>query len=81
MTTTVNVPEDARCHTCNGSGAAPGTSTHTCDRCGGKGTLDDNQGLFSLSHGLPAVQRPGDAWSTPRARPATAPGPSGGPAR
>jgi len=49
VTTTVNLMEDTRCHTCNGSGAAPGTSTHTCDRCGGKGTLDDNQGLFSLS--------------------------------
>ena len=59
VTTSVNVPEDARCHTCNGSGAAPGTATHTCDRCGGRGTLDDNQGLFSLSHGLPQVQRPG----------------------
>jgi molecular chaperone DnaJ len=29
VTTTVNVPADTRCHTCNGSGAAPGTSTHT----------------------------------------------------
>ena len=49
VTVTVNLPEDTRCHTCKGSGAAPGTSTHTCDRCGGQGTLDDNQGLFSLS--------------------------------
>jgi molecular chaperone DnaJ len=49
VTTTVNVAEDARCHTCKGSGAKPGTSTHTCDRCGGSGTLNEPQGLFSLS--------------------------------
>ncbi len=49
VTTTVNVAEDVRCHTCKGSGAAPGTSSHTCDRCGGSGTLNEPQGLFSLS--------------------------------
>ncbi|MGH9043999.1 MAG: molecular chaperone DnaJ [Acidimicrobiales bacterium] len=49
VTTSVNVPQDVRCRTCKGTGAAPGTSTHVCDRCKGRGTLDDNQGLFSLS--------------------------------
>lgn len=48
VTTSVNVPEDVRCTTCKGSGAAPGTASHTCPRCGGKGTVDENQGLFSL---------------------------------
>ncbi len=48
-TVTVTLPTDARCHTCAGSGAAPGTGSRTCDRCGGRGSLDDNQGLFSLS--------------------------------
>src|SRR5580700_10552000 len=38
VTTSVNVPQDTRCRTCNGSGAAPGTSTHVCDRCNGRGT-------------------------------------------
>lgn len=49
VTASVTIPEDVRCHTCNGTGAAPGTTTHTCPRCEGRGTLDDNQGLFSLS--------------------------------
>ncbi|HEY3942817.1 MAG TPA: molecular chaperone DnaJ [Acidimicrobiales bacterium] len=49
VTTAVHVAQDQRCHTCHGSGAAPGSDVHTCERCGGKGTLDDNQGLFSLS--------------------------------
>jgi molecular chaperone DnaJ len=65
VTASVNVPEDVRCHTCNGSGAAPGTSTHTCPRCNGKGTLDDNQGLFSLSTVCPTCNGRGTVVDTP----------------
>ena len=65
VTVTVNLPEDTRCHTCKGSGAAPGTSTHTCDRCGGQGTLDDNQGLFSLSTVCPKCNGRGTLVDTP----------------
>jgi molecular chaperone DnaJ len=65
VTTTVNLPEDSRCHVCNGSGAAPGTSSHTCERCGGKGTLDDNQGLFSLSTVCPTCNGRGTTVDTP----------------
>jgi len=64
-TTSVNLPEDVRCHTCNGTGAAPGTGTHTCDRCGGRGTLDDNQGLFSLSTVCPKCNGRGTLVDTP----------------
>ena len=65
-TTSVNLAEDSRCHTCNGTGAAPGTATHTCDRCGGRGTLDDNQGLFSLSTICPKCNGRGTIVDTPR---------------
>jgi len=65
VTVTVNLPEDARCRTCNGTGAAPGTSSHTCDRCGGKGMLDDNQGLFSLSTICPKCNGRGTLVDTP----------------
>ena len=65
VTTSVNVPQDTRCRTCNGSGAAPGTSAHTCDRCGGRGTLDDNQGLFSLSTVCPKCNGRGTVVDTP----------------
>ena len=64
-TAQVFVPEDVRCHTCNGSGAAPGTSTHTCPRCNGKGTLDDNQGLFSLSTICPVCNGRGTVVDVP----------------
>ena len=49
VTTSVNVTSDASCSTCNGTGAAPGTSPVICSGCGGRGVLDDNQGLFSFS--------------------------------
>ena len=37
------------CHTCGGSGAAPGTSPHTCPRCNGSGFVSRNQGAFGFS--------------------------------
>jgi molecular chaperone DnaJ len=64
-TVSVNVPEDVRCHVCNGTGAAPGTSTHTCPTCHGKGILDDNQGLFSLSTVCPTCNGRGTVVDTP----------------
>jgi molecular chaperone DnaJ len=38
-----------RCNTCHGSGARPGTSTHTCPNCGGSGMIMLNQGGFGFS--------------------------------
>ena len=46
-------------------GAAPGTSTHTCPRCGGTGSLNDNQGLFSLSTVCPECIGRGTLFDTP----------------
>jgi molecular chaperone DnaJ len=49
VTTTVHVTSDAACDTCHGSGARPGTMPQVCSVCGGRGVLDDNQGVFSFS--------------------------------
>ncbi len=49
ITTTVNVTSEAVCHTCAGTGAAPGTAPVVCPVCGGQGVINDNQGLFSFS--------------------------------
>jgi molecular chaperone DnaJ len=49
ITTTVNITSDTACGTCNGTGAAPGTTPVICSTCGGRGVTDDNQGLFSFS--------------------------------
>ncbi len=65
VTTAVHVTTDARCRTCSGSGAAPGTSPVTCPRCGGTGALQDNQGLFSLSQICPECGGRGTIVTTP----------------
>jgi molecular chaperone DnaJ len=65
ITTSVNVTTDVRCHTCHGSGAAPGTQPMTCPQCGGTGSLQDNQGLFSLSQICPRCGGRGTIIGTP----------------
>ena len=65
VTTSVNLTTDVRCHTCSGTGAAPGTQPVTCPRCGGTGTLQDNQGLFSLSQICPQCGGRGTVVTTP----------------
>jgi len=49
VTTSVNLTSDAACTTCHGTGAAPGTSPVICPVCGGRGVIDENQGVFSFS--------------------------------
>jgi molecular chaperone DnaJ len=45
----ITVPKQARCGTCGGSGAAPGSSPRTCPRCNGRGVDAESQGFFSIS--------------------------------
>jgi molecular chaperone DnaJ len=49
----VNVVSAAICQTCGGTGSKPGSLPITCPRCGGTGTLNDNQGMFSLASPCP----------------------------
>ena len=49
MTTTLHLTSDAQCSTCQGSGVWPGMTPKLCPQCGGRGVIDDNQGLFSFS--------------------------------
>ncbi len=65
VTTTVNVTSEATCTTCHGSGAAPGTTPIVCSRCGGRGVVSDNQGLFSFSRACPQCGGRGMVVETP----------------
>ena len=53
VTTSVHLTSDAACASCKGSGAKPGSHPTVCSRCGGRGVLDDNQGMFSFSQPCP----------------------------
>ncbi len=45
----LQVPMQARCDTCHGTGAKPGTTPIVCPRCEGRGVENQGQGAFSIS--------------------------------
>jgi len=49
ITTTLHLTSDAGCTTCHGTGSKPGSAPSVCSNCGGRGVIDENQGLFSFS--------------------------------
>ncbi len=65
VTTTVTLPSTDACHTCGGSGAAPGTGFVTCERCGGSGFIQADQGPFAMSSVCPVCQGRGGRIVTP----------------
>jgi DnaJ-class molecular chaperone with C-terminal Zn finger domain len=63
--TTVPVSLELACHTCHGTGAAPGTAPITCPRCGGSGQVATSQGLFALQQPCPLCHGMGTIVETP----------------
>ena len=62
---TVPVTLELACHTCHGTGAAPGTAPTTCPVCGGSGVVATSQGLFALQEPCPRCHGTGTIVETP----------------
>jgi molecular chaperone DnaJ len=65
VTTTVSLPSNEACHTCKGTGGAPGSEFVTCDRCHGRGVINDDQGPFAMSSVCPVCQGRGGRFASP----------------
>src|ERR671938_474744 len=63
--TTVPVQLELACHTCHGTGAAPGTAPQTCPQCNGSGVVATSQGLFALQQPCPRCHGMGSIVDTP----------------
>lgn len=65
LETKVQVPRHQSCETCDGSGAAEGTSARSCDTCGGHGQVRVQQGFFSLTRPCPDCSGAGKVIDSP----------------
>jgi len=65
VTTTVTLPSNDACHTCKGTGGAPGSEFVTCERCHGRGVINDDQGPFAMSSVCPICQGRGGRFASP----------------
>jgi molecular chaperone DnaJ len=62
---TVPVQLELACHTCHGTGAAPGTAPTTCPQCSGSGVVATSQGLFALQQPCPRCHGTGSIVEQP----------------
>src|SRR5258705_1848846 len=62
---TIPVELELACHTCHGTGAAPGTAPITCPVCNGSGVVATSQGLFALQEPCPRCHGRGSIVETP----------------
>jgi molecular chaperone DnaJ len=65
LQTTVPVELELACHTCHGTGAAPGTAPKRCPQCDGTGVVATSQGLFALQQPCPRCRGNGTVVETP----------------
>jgi molecular chaperone DnaJ len=62
---TIPVELELACHTCHGTGAAPGTAPITCPVCSGSGVVATSQGLFALQEPCPRCHGRGSIVEKP----------------
>ena len=65
ITREIQVDVAARCETCDGSGAKPGTSTNRCTTCAGHGKVRAQQGFFMVERTCPTCQGAGEVIADP----------------
>src|SRR5579872_634285 len=65
LQTTVPVTLELACHSCHGTGAAPGTAPKRCPNCNGTGMVATSQGLFALQQPCPVCRGNGTIVETP----------------
>jgi molecular chaperone DnaJ len=64
-TVEIDVPTLVTCHTCDGSGAKPGTGMSTCKQCNGHGKVRAAQGFFTIERTCPICQGRGQIIEQP----------------
>ena len=63
--TSIQIPRQENCETCNGSGAAPGTQPTTCTMCRGQGQVRRQQGFFTIATTCPQCRGAGRTVAKP----------------
>ena len=61
----IQIPRTEACEPCKSSGAAPGTSAETCQRCQGTGQLRYQEGFFTLARTCTGCRGAGRVIRTP----------------
>ncbi|MCB9403652.1 MAG: molecular chaperone DnaJ [Microthrixaceae bacterium] len=65
ITTSLHLVSDAACSVCAGIGAEPGTVPRSCPTCGGRGSVEDDQGFFAMSRPCPGCGGRGSVIDSP----------------
>ncbi len=63
--TSIQIPREETCETCQGSGAAKGTSAETCNHCRGAGQLRYQQGFLTVARPCPNCRGTGKTIAKP----------------
>ncbi len=63
--TEIKIPTLAECKTCQGSGAAKGSTPKTCDTCHGQGQVRVQQSIFTIQQPCPRCKGRGKIISSP----------------
>ena len=63
--TSIQIPRQENCETCNGTGAAAGSSPTVCPQCRGQGQVRFQQGFFTVARTCPQCRGSGRIVSKP----------------